>query len=174
MKFSEVIFESSMPTLLGIHFSQQAGLTELTPQFWNTGTGIPGAERARADQYPEWFVKDRTYFYLAGSGFVKEAGLGSHKYQSHLQGVYDWDNDPDNIASQAKALAHQDYVDGQNRLHKLMGILDPFDGNSNEYDRGLMLTMMENLVSKKYNGYYSASSNHSIVYFKPVACQEIS
>ena len=169
MKVHDIsLYELAGETLLGVHYSHQPRLTELKTSSWNSGDGMPGAERDRAESYPEWFIKNRIYFYRAGTDFKKESGTGDNKYYATLSNVYDWDEDPKGFHEQAVEKAKQEYQDNQKQLMKKIGIDDP-DINPNHYDSALAQTIEEALIKKAgYNGFYSQQSNQTIVYFHNV------
>lgn len=169
MKIHDIsLYELAGETLLGVHYSDQPKLTELTTSSWNNAGGMPGAERERMERYPDWFVKNRIYFYRAGSNFHKEAGVGNNTYYAELHNIYDWDADPKNFHAEAIKIAKQEYSDNQHHLMKMVGIDHP-DINPDHYDSALAQTIEESLIKKAgYNGFYSQESNENIVYFQNV------
>ena len=78
------------------HWSGKAGLQDLDPA--KHGTGLKGAELKRRDRDPDSYV-NRTYFGLnvgEPGGYVKESGLGQHKYTTSVEPskLYDIGADP--------------------------------------------------------------------------------
>lgn len=89
-----VQFKPKRKDLKLTHFSPQENLKELDPEFH--GTGLLGAERKRAANYPKLYPK-RSYFGLPG--YEKEQGLGNNRYSASVpkDSVYDFQADPDNL-----------------------------------------------------------------------------
>lgn len=143
------LYEASGYNMTGIHYSRKPSLTKLDPQ--QHGTGIIGAERKRARDYPEYYNNERLYFYKADSDFVKEPGLGNNEYLGQLTKIYDMRKDPDRLGPKAKERSQE--ISGPN-------------------DNLLTQTLFENMVVEAgYNGYWDSRSN-IIIYFKPVYVKE--
>lgn len=79
--------------ITGVHYSPVAGLSELDPTKY--GTGSPGAEQRRL-RNAEPGLRARTFFYEVKDGVIppKEAVVrGSNQYTATLTGIYDLDTD---------------------------------------------------------------------------------
>jgi hypothetical protein len=77
-------------SVVGVHYSHSAGLSELHGNRF--GTGIKGAELERLSFQNDHRIKDRVYFYNRKPDRhlpIAEAGLGSHVHSSVLHGIYD-------------------------------------------------------------------------------------
>jgi len=137
------LFENNGINIKGIHYSNNSNLITLDPS--KHGTGILGAERKRARDYPKLFNKDRIYFYTDGG--KKEPGLGNNKYEANLLRVYDMISDKDNLGKKAKE-----------KSQEISGMVD----------NNLTATLFENLILEKgYNGYFNKKAK-IIVYFKKI------
>jgi hypothetical protein len=94
------------------HWSRRKDLKELDPGYH--GTGIEGAESFRKEQAPHLWV-DRTYFGIApgrNGGYIKEPGLGIHKYIVDIPAdrLYDIEGDPLNLQEMASFRIGSGYV----------------------------------------------------------------
>ena len=138
------LFEGRGINLIGYHYSHNANLDYLDPK--KHGTGIRGAERTRARDYPEYYNKERVYLYSDPN--KKESGLGNNKYKAKLIKVYDMVSDPDGLKKKAQVKAQE-----------ISGVVA---------DMNLAATLFENMILEKgYNGYYNKKAG-IIIYFKKV------
>jgi len=79
------------------HFSNEPNLTQTDPSRY--GTGIKGAEAERLQDPAA--VRERTYFY-AGNPERGEQGLGTHKYHTKAEDLYDVASDPQGLHALAR------------------------------------------------------------------------
>ena len=85
------------------HYSDVGGLQQLDPIAY--GSGLKGSEAKRKEADPDNWV-ERTYHGVdVGNegGYKKEAGLGTHVYQSKIPAhlMYDYQHDPDGLFQKA-------------------------------------------------------------------------
>lgn len=145
-----IIYESRGETITAIHFSKKSNLTMIDAS--RHGSGIIGAERKRARDYPEYYNKKRVYFYKKDSNFRKEGGLGNNEYIAVLKNIYDMNKDKDKLKKEAIL-----------KSKKELGMED-----SPTHDPNLAATFFENLIKERgYSGYWESKSN-IIIYFKSV------
>jgi hypothetical protein len=115
------------------HYSNVPNLKVLDPA--KHGTGIQGAEATRRRDYPEIYLP-RTYYGL--KGYKKEPGLGPYTYESAIKSsrVYDFLKDPDNFYPDSTELRDAGYA---------------------PLDQTAAVTLYENRIAKKYDGFKNTS-----------------
>jgi hypothetical protein len=85
------------------HWGHKEGLTEIDPVHY--GKGLRNAEMERKIADPDNWVT-RSYHGVKDGGYVPEAGLGTVRYNIDIpyKNLYDFNNDPLRLLSQAKKL----------------------------------------------------------------------
>jgi hypothetical protein len=106
MKVNDILEESRGVTKVGIRFSHKPDLQYFDGS--KHGGGISGAERKRAQHYPDSYIRERVYFYNEDEFTRKEPGLGIYAYKARLTNLYDFKLDPDRLKARARAKAEED------------------------------------------------------------------
>ena len=96
-----------------VHGSRTPGLESISSEFHGKGPQA-GAERTRAKNFPDDFVK-RSYFRVQGSHGEPFYEHQPYQYQARLneEGLYNWEEDPDKLLPKAQAEAASRKIQNQ-------------------------------------------------------------
>ena len=152
------------------HYSDVGGLQQLDPVAY--GSGLKGSEAKRKEADPENWV-ERTYHGVdVGNegGYKKEAGLGSHVYQTKIPAhlMYDYQHDPDGLFQKApeghnplsmyekaiKDSGYQGYYVNHQSLGKVAATFYPMDATEVQNT-----AQDENPNHDPHNGEFTTGSN---------------